>query len=219
MNQNSLNFEVLDLGLVLYKDIIPEPNKIIDKINSVDKRLSNNEHGNLDTISKPWKPWSYGDMTFCEQKFFPQAKDIQDSDYYANDLKEISNALYSTLDEALEHYSNVLYPFAAKNIKGREYNINLLRYSPGGHLPAHQDQGVSTRVLSSVSYLNDDYEGGEIEFVNSNVRIKPPAGSIIFFPSNFLYVHEVHPIHYGQRYSLPHWFHNRKDFISSTGEE
>jgi predicted 2-oxoglutarate/Fe(II)-dependent dioxygenase YbiX len=126
--------------------------------------------------------------------------------------------MYSSLDLAFEHYSKTVYPFAGENIKNREESINLLRYGISGHLPAHQDQGVSSRVLSSVMYLNDDYAGGEIEFVNSNVKLKPNAGSIIFFPSNFLYVHEVHPITSGFRYSMPHWYHNIRDMRNSTGE-
>ena len=171
------------------------------------------------TDAKPWKDWSYGSTTFCQQKFFPKPEDINPADFYYADQKFVSSTLYEALDRASDHYTNVLYPFAGKNIKNREYNIHLLKYSVGGFLPAHQDHGVSSRVLSTVMYLNDDYEGGEIEFVNSGVKIKPPAGSVIFFPSNFLYIHEVHPITSGSRYSLPHWFHNMKNMIFSTGEE
>jgi Rps23 Pro-64 3,4-dihydroxylase Tpa1-like proline 4-hydroxylase len=121
----------------------------------------------------------------------------------------------------MEHYSTKLYPFAKNNLKSRERVMHLLRYDKGGYLPPHQDQGVSTRVLSVLLYLNDDYEGGEIEFPQSGVKIKPSAGSLIFFPSNFLYVHTVHPLISGQRYSLPNWYHNvtyenKKD---STGKE
>ena len=36
-------------------------------------------------------------------------------------------------------------------------------------------------------YLNDDYEGGLLEFPESNVSLKPPAGSAIVFPSNELH--------------------------------
>jgi predicted 2-oxoglutarate/Fe(II)-dependent dioxygenase YbiX len=68
-------------------------------------------------------------------------------------------------------------------------------------------------------YLNNDYQGGEIEFVNSGVKLKPEAGSIIFFPSNFLYVHEVYPIESGFRYSMPHWYHNTKKMLDSNGDE
>lgn len=218
MNTEEFDYEVLDLGLVLYKNVIDSPQRIIDTVNSIDERFMGNAHSGSFTQVEPWKNWSYGDTVFCQQKFFPKAEDIQEKDFYFEDQKSVSTALYSALDRTADHYTNVLYPFAGQNIKNREYNIHLLKYGAGGFLPAHQDHGISSRVLSTVMYLNDDYEGGEIEFVNSNVKIKPPAGSVIFFPSNFLYVHEVHPIVSGFRYSLPHWFHNMRNMIHSTGE-
>jgi Rps23 Pro-64 3,4-dihydroxylase Tpa1-like proline 4-hydroxylase len=219
MNLQEFDYEILDLGLVLYKNIIDNPSSIIDKVNDLDRRFTANEHGNSFTQVAGWIDWSDNDQTFCHKKFFPKPEDINQEDFYYNDQKDISQQLYESLDRASHHYSNVLYPFAGANIKNREYTIHLLKYGVGGFLPAHQDHGVSSRVVSTVMYLNDDYEGGEIEFINSNVKIKPPAGSVIFFPSNFLYVHEVHPITSGYRYSLPHWFHNMRNMIYSTGEQ
>lgn len=215
----SLDYRVLDLGLVYYKDAIPDPNFIIDTVNDVDRRFSAGEHGDSYTGVKAWNPWTYGDMIFNWQKFFPESNSIRPDDYYFEEMKSVADMLYSSLDKAFAHYTNVLYPFAAKNIKNREESIHLLRYESGGHLPAHQDQGISSRVLSSVMYLNDNYEGGEIEFKHSGVKLKPEAGSIIFFPSNFLYVHEVYPINSGSRYSMPHWYHNMQDRVHSNGEE
>lgn len=219
MYQNYPEFEILDLGLVLYKNVIPDPSGIIDKINSLDEKVRSNFHNGERTVAKNWEPWTYGEMTFCDKKYLPQPDLIPAEDFYFKEMTEISESLYNSLEVATNHYTNILYPYAGRNIKGREFNIDLLRYKPGGHLPAHQDQGISTRTLSTVSYLNDDYVGGEIEFMHSAVKIKPPAGSIIFFPSNYLYVHEVHPIVSGERYSLPHWFHNREDFLISDGTE
>jgi hypothetical protein len=218
VNTETFDYEVFDLGLVLYKNVINNPQKIIEMVNGIDDRLKTNAHNGSFTQAEHWKNWSHGDKLFCEQKFFPKPEDIQENDFYYNDQKLISTELYRALDRSADHYTNVLYPFAGQNIKNREYNIHLLKYGVNGFLPAHQDHGVSSRVLSTVMYLNDDYEGGEIEFINSNIKIKPPAGSIIFFPSSFLYIHEVHPITSGFRYSLPHWFHNMKNMIHSTGE-
>ena len=78
---------------------------------------------------------------------------------------------------------------------------------------------MSSRLISTVSYLNDNYVGGEIEFRQSNVRIKPEAGSIVFFPSNFLYVHEIMPVTDGTRYAMPHWYHHLKTPRMSDGTE
>jgi Rps23 Pro-64 3,4-dihydroxylase Tpa1-like proline 4-hydroxylase len=214
-----MDHSVLDLGLVLYGNAIENPQEVIALIEDLDKRFLANEHGKSKTIVDAWKPWTYNDLFFNVQKFFPESKDVSDSDYYAKEMKEIADRLYPFLEKAFHHYSNIIYPFAANNIKGREKSIHLLKYGKGGHLPAHQDQGVSSRVLSSVMYLNSNYDGGDIEFINSGVRVKPDAGSIIFFPSNFLYVHEVHPITSGFRYAMPHWYHNVKDIVNSTGKE
>jgi Rps23 Pro-64 3,4-dihydroxylase Tpa1-like proline 4-hydroxylase len=217
-----LEYEILDLGLVLYKNVIKEPGQIIEDLNSLDKRYENKEHGTSFTNIKPWKPWQNESAktmeTFCWQKFLPPRHAIKPSDYYFNEQLSISKKLYESLDFATNHYANTLYPFCGKNIKNREFSIHLLRYEVGGFLPAHIDHGISSRILSTVSYLNDDYEGGEIEFQNSKIKIKPPAGSIIFFPSNFLYVHEVYPITSGSRYSLPHWYHKMREMVYSTGE-
>lgn len=214
-----MEYEILDLGLVLYKNAIPEPQSIIDLIEDVDKRFVANEHKGSKTIVEEWSAWTYGELIFNYQKFFPEVHNVPENDYYAREMIEIADVLYSSLNNAFKHYTTQIYPFAANNIKSREKTIHLLKYGVSGHLPAHQDQGISSRVLSSVMYLNDDYEGGEIEFVNSEVKIKPKAGSIIFFPSNFLYVHEVHPITSGFRYAMPHWYHNMKNIIKSTGQE
>ena len=60
--------------------------------------------------------------------------------------------------------------------------------------------GNTDLAFSMVEYLNDDYEGGEISFPNHNITIKPEKGSLIMFPSQDPFVHEVKPIISGDRY-------------------
>jgi Rps23 Pro-64 3,4-dihydroxylase Tpa1-like proline 4-hydroxylase len=215
-----LDFEILDFGLVYYKNMLKNPQEIIDAVNSIDTRFSNGEHGNNFTDVRSWTAWKDDHLPepFNYQKFLPQSDLIDKNDYYYSEQLDISNKLYEALDIAADHYTNVLYPLAGLNIKNREYSLHLLRYDKGGHLPLHQDQGVSSRVLSSVMYLNDDYMGGEIIFPQSRKMLKPEPGSIIFFPSNFMYPHEILPIVHGSKYSMPHWYHNMRNMISSTGE-
>lgn len=206
------NYEVLDLGIVYYKNIVNNPADLINKIEELESKYLSNPENMKKTSVRPWTPWTYGEgenkTTFNMQKFIPQARDLSPNDVYYNEQKHISSELFNALDITLDHYSRELYPFAAKNIKSREHTMHLLRYDKTGHLPAHQDQGISSRVLSVLLYLNDDYEGGEIEFIHSNLKFKPEAGSVLFFPSNFLYVHEVYPVTKGPRYALPNWYHN-----------
>jgi hypothetical protein len=205
------NYEILDLGMVYYKDIIKDPQGLINKIEELDSRYANDKPGHTETVVKPWVPWKNEtgrQETFCLQKFIPQVQNISQNDRYREEQTFISSQLFGALDETLKHYSTKIYPFAEKNIKSREHMMHLLRYDASGYLPAHQDQGISSRVLSVLLYLNDDYEGGEITFQHSNIRFKPEPGSVLFFPSNFLYVHEVAAVTKGPRYALPNWYHN-----------
>lgn len=59
-------------------------------------------------------------------------------------------------------------------------------------------------ILSVVGSLNNDYEGGDF-IMWGNQKIDILAGSIIVFPSNFLYPHCVTKITKGTRYSFVSW--------------
>lgn len=234
-----LEHEVLDLGLIYYRNIIKDPGKVIDVVEELDSRYRKEFDVSDEKIKKqqflkdnlqivlqnnstsvlPWMQWNGDHDLFCLQKFIPKVNDIPKHDVYFEEQTYISSTLFDGLEKVLDHYTKTLYgPYAFQNIRSREQTMHLLKYTESGYLPPHQDQGDSTRLLSALLYLNDDYEGGEIEFPNSNVRFKPEAGSVVMFPSNFLYIHQVHPITKGTRYSLPNWYHNSVKQNINTSE-
>lgn len=87
---------------------------------------------------------------------------------------------------------------------------NMLKYSTGEEYKAHYDGSSETaRIISAISYFNSDYEGGELEFPNFNIKIKPEPGMLILFPSNFAYQHIAHPITKGTKYALVTWIKDR----------
>ena len=59
------------------------------------------------------------------------------------------------------------------------------------------------RDVTSVCYFNDDYEGGELCFDSLDMRIKPKAGTLVFFPTGEIYRHSVNRVTDGERYSVP----------------
>ena len=59
---------------------------------------------------------------------------------------------------------------------------------------------------AALTYLNDDYEGGEIYFPNFDLQIKPLPGELIFFPGTQHYMHGVNEIIAGNRYALMTFF-------------
>lgn len=88
--------------------------------------------------------------------------------------------------------------------------FNVLKYQTGQEYKAHFDGLTpSGRSISPILYLNDDYEGGEIEFVNFGISIKPKAGMLVIFPANYAYQHIAHPVTSGTKYAIVTWLHDR----------
>jgi predicted 2-oxoglutarate/Fe(II)-dependent dioxygenase YbiX len=92
----------------------------------------------------------------------------------------------------------------------------ILRYQPGGFYGPHADsdhysaeqklwvKGLD-RDISLLLYLNDDYSGGALSFVNFNYRYRPRAGDLLFFPSDQRYLHRAHEVTEGIRYVIVSW--------------
>jgi len=88
--------------------------------------------------------------------------------------------------------------------------IDLLKYGIGGKYNVHIDNGTNfNRHLSIIMNLNNNYKGGDLIFANQKgeemKRIKLDKGSIVFFPSNFMYPHGIQPVTKGNRYSIVSW--------------
>lgn len=71
----------------------------------------------------------------------------------------------------------------------------------------HSDQTANSpyRQLVTLLYLNDDFEGGETEFLYQNVRIKPQAGKFIIFPPFWTHTHRGNPPIGGSKYIITSW--------------
>lgn len=74
--------------------------------------------------------------------------------------------------------------------------LRITRYEPNGeYFGMHPDDSFATpRTTSLVYYPNDDYEGGELEFIHFGVKIKPKANQLFLFPAGYSYEHKIHPV-------------------------
>jgi predicted 2-oxoglutarate/Fe(II)-dependent dioxygenase YbiX len=117
--------------------------------------------------------------------------------------EEIKNIVYqieSKLFEAGKYYAKAL---------GIEYinpsNLSFSKYAQGKTMGPHVDSYDTPGVyplMSGVIYLNES-DGGELDFPEQNVRIKPKAGSIVIFPSVAPFYHQSLPIQSGWKYIAP----------------
>jgi len=95
-------------------------------------------------------------------------------------------------------------------------NPQVLRYAPGGCYQPHADsdhfiareriwQKIIDRDVSLLLYLNQEFEGGELNFRQYNYTYKPKTGDLIFFPSHGQYAHQALTVKSGIRYVIVSW--------------
>lgn len=86
----------------------------------------------------------------------------------------------------------------------------------GEHIDNHSDPSIN---WAAVTYLNNDYNGGELFFKNLDIQIKPNPGSIVVFPGTTEYEHGVRVVKEGPvRYVIPA-FIATKGFYPRTSVE
>jgi hypothetical protein len=116
-------------------------------------------------------------------------------------LSDLSKDFQDNITPYLNYYSEK-YSTPIRSIE----NAQLLRYSKGQHLEEHVDRTrFVPRVLSSTYYIDDNYEGGEVEFVNFNLKVKSKKNQLLVFPSTKMYSHKVHPVISGSRHVIIQW--------------
>lgn len=84
---------------------------------------------------------------------------------------------------------------------------SVVKWTKGEKMSAHVDDlGIENYHMTGLIYLNDDYEGGDINFITHGLTIKPDAGDLVMFPGNLHYAHEVKEITSGERFTMPVWY-------------
>lgn len=152
---------------------------------------------------------SYNSKGFIEKKIrnckvisLPQY-DLISENQKQGALYEIHKTLNNIINPAFSLYCN----FYNAHHWSQNEGWQLLKYESDNYFTNHYDDSkLFARTISMSFFLNDNYEGGEIEFPRFNLKIKPKANEIIFFPSNYVYNHIVHSVVSGTRYSIVGWW-------------
>lgn len=191
----------LAMGIYVYKNVLPESLEIIEEleaavsynltewtpslVNSVDGGVSNKMLRDTDIIGIPY-------LGKIDENF-----DNPSSALY----KTLNNIFYEEFTPCEDDYKSMF------GIQTEWHDTwSILKYGEGQFFVNHVDDCTEyTRRISTVYYMNDNYEGGEICFSRFNIEFKPEAHDLIIFPSNFLYNHEVKPVRSGKRYAVVGW--------------
>lgn len=170
-------------------------------------RYINILESNLDG-SKRYK-WSEAQVTNSETPI-KKARDCVDFKYKPENLGPRDDVNAPFLDLHKEIYEKLKYCI---DDYARYWGINVVYYEAfnfvkyegeGKHFLVHADHGPAYNcTVSAVIYVNDDYDGGEIQFPRlNNYTHKPSVGDIAIFPSNYIYEHASLPMKSGTKYSV-----------------
>lgn len=204
-------------GILAYRDLLPKSMNIIERLEDVLLDTTNDYGYSEAMVGYGMKLPEYRDCYDFKYK----KTDLQGDDSIASKkLQQLWDEVYYRQLQAVKHYCRM------HNIGELRYweAMNFVKYGKGQHFQEHHDNGYSYNcVLSSVAYPNDDYEGGELYFRLQNLNIKPKAGDLYLFPSNFMYPHRAMPVTSGTKYSIVTMLdysekYHRPEFYQETGD-
>jgi hypothetical protein len=197
--------EALEKNIYYYKNVIDEPYPFIREIEDLD--LYKEESGYL----SKWLKWT---ASTNEKINYGYKKEGY---FYNNPIKNdydkkclnILNAIKKISDDCIHDYilkNNLDEVFLPNYISIRKYNYGA---DMGPHVDSEDPTDKDHPYISGVLYLNDNYDGGEIEFPNQNISIKPEAGSMIIFPSYRPYFHHPKPPINNNKYMCPFFWYKK----------
>jgi 2OG-Fe(II) oxygenase superfamily len=136
-------------------------------------------------------------------------------------MKDCKNAFFSSTKDYMEEY-NIQLPDWNPKPNWQRSGLSVCRYditkNPEHlaleyHTDTHEfdlESPGQKFAITCTMYLNDDYEGGEVSYLNEKegevVTWKPKAGDVIVFPSHSPFFHGVHAVSKNVRYLVRTWW-------------
>jgi predicted 2-oxoglutarate/Fe(II)-dependent dioxygenase YbiX len=188
------NVEDPKLGIILYRDAIPEDINIPERLETV---LKDSKHDYF-----KWNEAMVGHNTSMPE--YRDCSDLKVGPAHWNHLPEELSDIKNIYDDYNLVLRKCLTDYEARYNFKMEFmeSINFVKYNPGQHFNVHTDSGFSYFcTLSSVGWFNDDYDGGELWFPYLNLTFKPQKGDVLFFPSTYIYAHGSKEVTKGIKYS------------------
>jgi hypothetical protein len=107
------------------------------------------------------------------------------------------------------------------NFDPRNHGKDTVDYAMDWHSEWNEHSEITQPILSFFIYLNDDFEGGILEFMHKPYKIKPKAGTLVAVPVTKDFTHRVTKITSGNwRHTLyGNSWQNADDIPLSTPED
>ena len=104
----------------------------------------------------------------------------------------ISDFMTDVMTDGWKQYSKTLPTPQGQPMSFSDYSVRVY-YKGQGKFLEHVDQSAGPNVIRTfgiILYLNTVDDGGETDFMDYKLKIKPEAGKLVIFPCNYLFRHE-----------------------------
>jgi predicted 2-oxoglutarate/Fe(II)-dependent dioxygenase YbiX len=197
-----MNKEEIAPGVVIYSDVLPDSQNLYKDIEEgmVSAGLQWNaaevKEGSDSTVNTKTRDTSSIGVNYLGSINNTLSQSISET-FFIN----LNNLFFKNFDPIEKDYMST---YGIGSDWHDSYGI--LKYGQGQQFTNHIDDHPSYhRRVSTVYYLNDNYEGGEINFPRFNITFKPKANQMLIFPSTYVYNHSVSPVVKGERYAVVSW--------------
>ena len=178
--------------------------------NFFDKKLCKQTVKELNKVNKKnWDEHKFYDPN-DQGKLFTRSGQHELSVLYTNKIStsetieiKVKEAIFAYIKhynfpwfQGISGYTKIRYNKYSKNKKMAEHCDHINSIFDGTR------KGIPT--LTVLGFLNNDYKGGELVMFQDKV-LNVETGSVLIFPSLFLYPHKVDPVKKGTRYSFVSW--------------
>ena len=150
-----------------------------------------------------------------------------EQNFYKNIATDLTTNIINSMSRTIsDFYNDRVDPrviFFSKMIEGSFIDPHFDNYLNDGQkvYPHGTEKTIIDKIgfktdYSGLLYLNDSYEGGEINFTQYDIKLKPKPGTFIFFEGNKNTMHGVNKIISGERINLVSFYwsteYNKKYF-------
>lgn len=153
--------------------------------------------------------------TYCEDQQFENSNAGRFD--YAIDLMDMNpsmkdhplETLNGTLQECFNEYVRVFGHLRTVPMYSCVQKVQMTPAGGGYHVWHDENSHLehANRCLVWMIYLNDDYEGGETEFLYYKKRIQPEKGKLLIWPAGMTHAHRGGLVLKGTKYIVTGWFY------------
>jgi hypothetical protein len=204
--------EILAPGILVYRNVFSDSMNLINRLEeclSQDSNIKGAGFSGAKNSTHSHYSWNQATTGFGQNNLkyrdcfdFKIKKNTEDNTGKSKDQIKLEQIWEDAKNAQILPIQDYCQKFNIAPLKYWEA-FNFVKYGKDQHFQLHSDHGYSyICVLSSVGYINDDYEGGELFFDKFNLKIKPKAGDLYLFPSSYLFSHAAMPVTNGTKYSI-----------------